>query len=283
MTAKEIIKLLTPPLLIKFGKRLLPLAQNRQLSEWEYIPEGWAYARNHPEVKGWNVSAILETYKSKWERFLEMTQGTEPLGVAHESYQTTRADIASHNTIMSFAYALALAAHKRDEISVLDWGGGIGHYYILAKELLPDVKIDYHCKDLSLLSGYGATLFPDQHFYNDDSCFERSYNLVLASGALHYVEDWQNVMENLAKVTSRYLFVTRLPTTLISPSYVFIQRPYTFGYDTEYLAWCFNRRDFLQELDRLGLILIREFAISEPIQIANAPDVCQFRGYFFRR
>ena len=135
MTLKNMIRLVTPPVFIHLAERLRCGRKSRV--EWEYISEGWAYAETHPEVKGWNVQDVLEAYKEKWPKFVRMVQGTGPLGVAHESALTTNEGLSSHNTMMGFGYALALAAHKKDRLSMLDWGGGIGHYYLLAQALLP--------------------------------------------------------------------------------------------------------------------------------------------------
>ncbi|HOT90776.1 MAG TPA: hypothetical protein PLJ78_04385 [Anaerolineae bacterium] len=290
MNRKEFVKLFIPPLAVRLARRLrgrvqtAPPSDAREAArpEWEYIPEGWAYARSHSEVKGWNVRDVLETYKQKWPRFVAMVQGTGPLGVAHESDLASREDINSHNTMMAFAYAMTLAARHKDALSMLDWGGGIGHYYLLAQALLPDVRIEYHCKDVRWLTEYGATLFPDQHFYSDESCLARTYDFVLASASLHYSEDWQRTLAGLAGATAGYLYITRLPTVARAASYVFIQRPYAYGYNTEYLGWCLNKAEFLGEAGRLGLTLVREFVIGEQPPIANTPEPCQYRGFLFR-
>jgi putative methyltransferase (TIGR04325 family) len=280
MTLKDMIRLVTPPVFIHLAKRLRTDRKSRV--EWEYIPEAWAYAETHPEVKGWNVQDVLKTYKEKWPQFVAMVQGTGPLGVAHESALTTNEDINSHNSIMAFAYALALAARQKDRLSMLDWGGGIGHYYLLAQVLLPDVEIEYHCKDVAVLAEHGATLFPDAHFYTDDVCLQRTYDFVLASTSLHYSEDWRTVLHDLAAASKDYLLVTRLPTKLHVPDYVFVQRPYAYGYNTEYLGWCLNRTGFLNQAHLLGMTLVREFVIGERPPIVNAPEPCQYRGFLFR-
>lgn len=284
---KHFLRELTPPILWRalseFRTVLGDKAHSRSKArEWEYIPEGWAYAKAHPEVKGWSVPEILEIYKRKWPRFVEMVQGTAPIGVAHESDLSVRANLDSHNTMMSFAYAIALAAQRLESLSILDWGGGIGHYYLLSKALLPGVRIDYHCKDVPLTAEYGAQLFPEEHFYSDESCLERTYDFVMASSSLHYVEDWQRVFAGLARATQGYLYVTRSPFVLEVPSFVFVQRPYAYGYNTEYLGWCLNRGSFLGEARRLGLTLAREFVIGERPHIANAPEQCTYWGFLFR-
>jgi len=280
MTIKDMIKLVTPPLLIHLAKWLQSGRQSRV--EWEYIPEGWAYAETHSEVKGWNVQDVLGAYKKKWPEFVAMVQGTGPLGMVHESALTTNEDLTSHNTMMAFAYVLALAAHKKDRLSMLDWGGGIGHYYLLAQALLPRVEIEYHCKDVPVLCEYGVQLFPQQHFYPDERCFDHVYDFVMASTSMHYMKEWQPLLQRLASATSGYLYIANLPSVQQASSFVFIQRPYQYGYNTEYLAWCLNRTEFLHTAELAGLDLVREFVYGHQPFIHGAPEQNTYRGYLFR-
>jgi putative methyltransferase (TIGR04325 family) len=285
MNIKESTKMFIPPVFINLIMRLRS-AQGRPLRrklvvEWEYIPEGWAYVRTHPEVKGWNVQDILKVYKEKWPMYVAMVQGTGPLSIAHESTLTTTDDIISHNTIMSFAYALALVARHSDRLTMLDWGGGIGHYYLVARSLLPNVQIEYHCKDVPSLAQYGAQLFPDQHFYTDESCLEHTYDLVIASASLHYTEDWRGLLGGLARATKGFLYITGLPTVIDASSFVFIQRPYGYGYNTEYLGWCLNRKEFLKLAEATGLKLLREFIVGHRPVIHRAPEQNEYRGFLF--
>ena len=290
MSRNEFFKLFIPPLAVGYLRRILNRDVNGRTNlqliqrklEWEYIPEGWLYTKTHPEVLGWDVLDILEIYKQKWPRFIEVIRGTEALGVAHESNLATNEDIISHNTIMAFAYSLSLAAKNKNKISILDWGGGIGHYFLLAQALLPEVHIDYHCKDMPILVDHGAKLFPDQHFYSDESCLKKLYDFVIASASLHYSEDWKLVLAGLVKATDRFLYISRLPTVLRVSSFVFIQRPYAYNYNTEYLGWCLNKDIFLEEARKLGVTLVREFIIGEQPLITNAPEPCQYRGFLFR-
>jgi putative methyltransferase (TIGR04325 family) len=280
MTLKDMIRMATPPFLVHLAKRLQ--SGRRSHVDWEYIPEGWAYVEKHPEVKGWNVQDVLETYKKKWPQFVAMVQGTLPLGMAHESALSTNEEICSHNSMMSYAYALARAARKKDRLSILDWGGGIGHYYLLAQALLPDVEIEYHCKDVPVLCEYGAQLFPQQHFYSDERCFDRAYDFVLASTSIHYTEEWRPLLQRLACAASGYLYIANLPTVQHVSSFVFIQRPYQYGYNTEYLAWCLNRTEFLHTAGGASLELVREFVYGHQPVIHGAPEQNSYRGYLFQ-
>ena len=75
---------------------------------WEYVPEGFART-----AKGWDVAAISAAYREKWPSFIAAVEGTNPLGVNHEMPRAEdigTEDLGAHNTIVSFAYVLALAA-----------------------------------------------------------------------------------------------------------------------------------------------------------------------------
>jgi putative methyltransferase (TIGR04325 family) len=117
----------------------------------------------------------------------------------------------AHNIVMTFGYVLARTAHHRQRISVLDWGGGVGQYFPLARTLLPDVEIEYHCKDVPTLTAVGRDLLPDITFHDDDSCLERSYDLVLASSSIQYIEPWRDALRKLAESTERFLLLTPTP------------------------------------------------------------------------
>lgn len=283
MNKTKIIKSLLPPIVPQLIRYLRSAAYRRRRDdEWEYIPAGWAYAQTHPEVKGWNVHEILEVYKRKWPRFLALVEGTGPLGIAHESELTTNDDLHSHNMMMSLAYTLALASHRRSSLSILDWGGGTGHFYVIAKKVLPDIEIEYHCKDVPLLAEYGSNLFPDQYFYSDERCLLRKYDFVMVSAAFHYAENWKKLLKDLAGVATSLLYVANMPSILTAPSFVFVQRPYAYGYNTQYLGWCLNRNEFLLSAQACRLELLREFVTGIKPAILNAPEQNEYRSFLFR-
>jgi putative methyltransferase (TIGR04325 family) len=183
---------------------------------------------------------------------------------------------------MSFGYVLARVAHGQGRLSMLDWGGGIGHYCIYARALLPEAELEYHCRDLSLLTTGGRQVLPDATFYDtDETALARTYDLVLASASLHYSRDWRGTLARLASVTDHYLYVTRQPFVQRVPSFVVVQRPYRHGYQTEYPGWFLNRHEFLEEAHALGLQLTREFLIAERPIVPDAPEQADYRGFLF--
>jgi putative methyltransferase (TIGR04325 family) len=290
---KAVVRSLAPPIVVPLLRRLRDAVRGgRSYPDWEYVPEGWRGAIANRGVKGWNVAAAREAHRRQWERWLRALKGPGPLGV--DFFRPFRADLRegemprdfpwAHNATMAYAYVLTLAAGGRKRLSMLDWGGGIGQFYPLSRALLPGVEIDYHCKDVPELADCGRELSPDAHFYADDSVWtRRTYDLVLASSALHCIEDWQGTLRRLAAATGDLLFVTRLPTVTECPSFVVLQRAYSYGFETEFLAWFVNRNEFLAAVAGCGLRLVREFVLMDSTPVRDAPEQAAYRGFLFRK
>lgn len=290
-------KALTPPIVVIAVKGALrrvgllggpaptadpePLAPAEAPPEFEYVPEGWARP-----VAGWDGGAVADAYLAKWPEWVAALGGTEPLGVYHEARageRLPRDDVAAHNMLVSFAYVLARTAHGRERVSVLDWGGGLGHYAVLARAVLPEVELDWHCREVPSVARAGASVNGDVEFHVDDLCLDRTYDLVVASSSLQYEEDWRALLARLGRAASGRLLVTRLPIALDAASFVVLQRAAAYGYATEYLGWVVSRDELLAEASRIGLELERELLLDAWLSAAGAPeDPIGHRGFVFR-
>ena len=257
-------------------------------AEWEVAGEGWETARRAEQAAGlgWDVEAVAEAYRRKWPAFLAAIEGPGPLGVPHEvpdGVSIPRDDPLAQNIVLAYGHALALAGRGGGSISVLDWGGALGHYYELARRLLEDVELDYHCKELPAVCAVGRSLVPDVTFHEDDACLERRYDLVLASGSLQYESDWAGRLAALAAAASPWLFVTRMPVVETCPSFVARQRAHGYGYATEYVGWVLHRGELLQAAAAAGLELVREYALVGPMPLAGAAESPRHIGLLWRQ
>jgi len=249
--------------------------------EWEFYPDGWSVRDS--TIKGWNIEAIAQTQKAKWAGFLQATKGTRPLTIAHEAPTPSKEDSHAHHLLMAYAYVLTLAALRKDRIRLLDWGGGIGHYSVLSRCILPELQIDYFCKDVPLLCKAGREVLPDAQFLErDEEVVSHRYDLVLASGSLQCTEDWKIVTRLLTASANPYLFLTRLPVVRRCSSFVVRQRAYAYGYDTEYLSWFFNREELIDHIVSLDCELVREFIFHNHPFVHHAPEQATVRGFLFR-
>jgi len=248
--------------------------------EWEYFPEGWR--AQDPRIKGWNVESIAVTQRAKWPEVERLARSTSSLPLHLWAADLSRPTVAGSAVGMAYGYVLALAARRKDRISVLDWGGGIGHYRLISAALLPGVEIDYHHKDVPVLCKLARELHASGTFYEqDDDAFARDYDLVMANGSLEYSEDWKGVAGRLARSTRYYLYVGRLPVVPHAPSFTAVQRPARHGYDTEYVSWVLNESDFVHHVEQLGLRLLRTILVGEGPRIHGAPEPCEFWSFLF--
>lgn len=275
---RRVGKWLLPPIAIDAARGLRARAG---LGEWAYLPDGWPTT----PAAGWDDQSIVDAQLSRWPSFVSSVQEPHPLGRSTESGgSSNEADLGDHNTAMAFAYVLLQAALGRTRLSMLDWGGGLGQYAVLARALAPGLEIEYHCRDLALLVRAGRSVLPHDTFHDtDESAFALAYDLVMASSSLQYVRDWRETLTRLAAASRSHLFVTRQPVVQRAPSFVVLQRPHRHGYRTEYPGWFLNQAEFLEAVASLGMPLRREFFIWERPHVPGAPEQAEYRGLLFSR
>jgi putative methyltransferase (TIGR04325 family) len=275
--ARRIAKAVLPPVLAESLRAVRRWVGSPRPPTWEFVGDRW------PEGRGWNDPSVARTMLAEWSAFVEGLDGPRPVARATApDGRATLLDVSRHNTLMTFAYVVGLASARRERIAVLDWGCGLGQYGALAQALYPAAVIDYHCRELPILAQVGRTVLPGGTFLEDDeSTFARRYDLVVASGSLHYVRDWRALLIELAGATDEFLYVTRLPVVERAASYVVVQRPRE-RYDTEYPGWVLNRADFLACAATARLELEREFLVGEQATIPGVPELPDYRGFLFR-
>jgi len=278
LISKTKIRRYLPPILIDCLKRLKQIIW---YADWEYIKEGWNY--QNPKLKGWNISDIAKLQLEKWPQFVKAIKSPSYFGINHEAHDYTEPDNFAHNLLVSFNYVCALAAHRSNTFRLLDWGGGIGHYGQIAKEALPDVKIQYDNYDLDVFELSFQQLFPEGKFSKSIDELTSRYDLINISSSLWYDPDWQHTLQKLAILAEGYIYIARMIFIKHNPSYVAIQRPYAEGYNTEYLCWILNETELIEYAKSLGFKLERKFYFSQAPHIYNAPEQGVFLGFLFKR
>jgi putative methyltransferase (TIGR04325 family) len=249
--------------------------------EWEMVPEADEFWSS---TDGWLHESVLAAQLSKWPDFLHSVDGPKALGQSHEAAAGAAADYSTHNTIMSFAYVLGRVAQGRESVSVLDWGGGLGHYYVYSRALFPSLGLDYVVKDFPGFCEAGAKLLPDVKYLSDDTeVFSRSYDLVFASSSLHYARDCYGLLARLCDSAAEWLMVTRTPMIEDHDDFVVVQRPHMYGYMTEYPGWFLNRRRMTDFVTARGFSFERQFLVAEEPNVPNAPERARYSGFLFRR
>ena len=262
-----------PPALLTLIRRSLNYIRP---ATWQYVPEGW----NTPlKTRGWNLSSIAQTQQQKWDEYAAIIQSTLPLGVNHEDTQISEKNLIAHNLMMTFAYVVSLNSRNVVKPSMLDWGGGIGHYGLLAQEIIADT--DYYCYDLPELCKIGRQVLPSGNFIeNRGEVFKNQYDLVYAGSSLWYDKDWKATLRELCLSCTQYLCVNKMIFVEHVSSFVAIQRPKGI-YDTEYLCWILNKTEFVDYVEQNGFKLVRELLIDKSPYIFKAPEQGNIVGFLF--
>jgi putative methyltransferase (TIGR04325 family) len=236
------------------------------------------------ESLGWNREVIIDAERARWHAFRENIAGVGPLGFSHETANaSTTRNIAFHNIHLTYAYVLALVAHQRTQLSVLDWGGGLGHYYLIGRAMLPEVPLDYYCHEVPLMCKEGAQLCPEVHFCSDESCLTRVYDLVILNGSLGYFPDWKSTLVKLCKTAKSYLLLTRVFVVEQAPTFVILHRAYEHGYQADMLTQVFNRSELLNVIEERGFRILREFAVEDPPVISGISEPSVVTGWLFKK
>jgi hypothetical protein len=128
----------------------------------------------------------------------------------------------------------------------------------------------------------GSEVLPEVTFYDADECFERSYDMVIASNSLRYEEDWQQLLRQLVHGSANSAFLTHVRTVRQQHSFVVLQRAHRYGYATEYLGWVLNRDEVLRAARTAGLELERELGRLPELTVAGAPEPFPHSGLLFR-
>lgn len=272
-SASNVSRLLVPPILFR-------IAWHLRAPEWEYVADHWP--KDDRRSTGWDDSSVVQVMRENWAAYQQAVDSTEPL--AFWPWSAGTSNIHAHNVLMTWGYVLARAAHGKARLSVLDWGGALGNYAAAGKVLLREASLDFTVKERPALCEVGRELLPDVRFTSsDDDCFSRRYDLVMASNALQYTEDWQSMTRRLADAAQSWLFVTILPVVRKSRSFVVVQRPQRHGLKADYISWVLNYEEFLGHIRSLDFTLEREFLTGDSIRYRNGPGLSESLGLLFRR
>src|SRR2546425_7965981 len=111
IVSNRLLRGITPPLLVAGARRLKRRVRRSRLPdpEWEYVGEAWP--RRAGDMRGWNVDSVVDAYRAKLPIFRQALVGTGPIGVATSAaVPISEPGIFEQNTLLAFAYALALAS-----------------------------------------------------------------------------------------------------------------------------------------------------------------------------
>lgn len=276
----HLLKLFVPPIIPVLMNKFTPaLADRLRPAERTYIGTTWPGDARSP---GWDDASTPEVLRENWPLVFDRIASTGELTMI--PYQAGGRDLSAHNMLMTFLYVLARASRGSDRLTILDWGGMLGHYALVAQRMLPEVSLDYLVKDLPPNCRLGRELNPTIAFCeSDEECFARRYCVVVANGSVQYVKDWRALVARLAGSSTAWLLINCLPIVYSVPSFVVVQRLRSIGFKGDFYSNVFNHDDFVEEVKRHGFVLERELMSWDRVRYRGAPEHPVGAGFLFCR
>jgi putative methyltransferase (TIGR04325 family) len=288
MSLKSLLREATPPFLWSLGRQFLG-RNGAQPQAGEAIEQGlpefeWMSPAEDSSTIGYTKSSLVDAPVRHFPEILSRIGGPQPYGCKPGE---VRGDTTAywHQQAFPFAYAIGRCLPTDRTLKVLDWGGGLGLYWHLARTLFPDLPLDYHIHELPEFSRRGSEFTPDAHFHFKTSEWEGDrFDLVVASGSLQYAHDWRGVLKELARATSNLMYLARIPVLFeeAEPRNV-LHRPRSYGYEADVSFRVLPRSGILGTVEREGLRLVREFVGAEEIVVHPDRTKIPFRGYLLQR
>ncbi len=288
--AKALLKGLVPPVAWEVLRQAM---QTLAPSETGWFVAERGVGEFSKSVTGWNEHELARIYERRWPLFEQVLSTPVPPAFASEADSPVfdpDSDVVSaqslfrQNSVLALIFAVAHASRQRTMLSVLDWGGGVGHQYGLLRTLLPDLKLDYTCFDLPVSVDFGSKRFPEIRFTSDFGCLDHRYDLVVANGSLHCFEHWQKVADQLATAANDFVFISMLPVRLEGPSIVMIQRylkPDGKSYSEP--EWFISRDELLLRFPQDSWELKREVICGFSPVVQGFDARVDYRGFLFGR
>lgn len=278
MTSKQILKSLLPSVIWN----LLKSVQTRMVRSCDcmtYAPQGWATKLPNDSSTEDVWAKYMAQQREECESLICRFKSDQPLLIDPKDYVDRPTCAKASMLYMTYACALALAAHQKRAFKVLDYGSGVGDYYWFRKAMLPGVELEYHCKDLPAVVEEVRKVSSAVIWHTEDGCLGQQYDMVMFNTSLQYIQGWQSFLRRAAAAVRIYLYLSQVPTVERVPGYVAVQR---MG-GASVLHQQFNRAEILGTVQGAGLRLVREFLMGEHPWIRNAPEQPTVRGWLFQR
>ena len=261
------IKLFIPPIIWSFTRKYF-MPDSPQVFEGEYS------SLSKVKERGYNTSDSLENSYNETLRELNDYKHLNPPQKSN-----------SHNPIANLLpLVAALVGHKK-EISILDFGGGMGRSYLSCLSALQDsnISIDYHIVDLEDTIEYAMKIYPDNmdvHFYRDIPDTLKDVDIVYLGSTLQYINAYEALIQRLAKLEPKYFFLTDYFT---SPSQTFATAQVNMK-DRRIAYWIFNLREIVGIVEQQGYKKIYETKNHQPIyNFSNAHIIDDSCNLLFSR
>lgn len=231
-----------------------------------YIWEG-----KYPDFK----SALLDSTGSGFSGDVYLTKSlraAEECLASLNSGQPIPAFHKQRSTYLPITTALMLGL--KEQISILDFGGGLGiGYMTLAESISNDLeRVLYTIVEVPEVCKCGEDLHEGKVIYTSELPEVRKFDLIYSASALQYIENWQSLLGKFASLSPDYILLSDVFAGSIT-SFVTLQN----YYESRIPHWFLNLNHLLDTLKEDGYRLsMKNFVTSKRL---DAEDILPMPNY----
>lgn len=271
MNARQIVKSLTPPILLELRRRLV--GQGLRFSG---RPVNWAQA--HEMSTGYSTRDILE-------RVLEATRAVVSGKACYE-----RDSVLFYEREFPFpvlAAMLRVAALNAGHVNVVDFGGSLGSTYGQCRPFLEGLAhVDWWVVEQPDFVAAGRSEFTTAELQFAESIADvpqiSAHTIILACSVLQYVEDPSLVLAEFDRLAARHLVIDRTPLSEASFDRLCIQHVPKTIYEASYPCWILSRKRLLSLLSQRWHV-VSDFSCAEGHARTDDGMDFEFRGLILEK
>jgi putative methyltransferase (TIGR04325 family) len=150
---------------------------------------------------------------------------------------------------------VAMASAETGHARVLDFGGGLGFSYVpVISSMAEGQAVDFHIVEVEQICRMGSQIFADHRRIQFHSSLPKdigAVSVVHLSTSLQYIEDWRDLLGELAKYSPQYFLLDNLQAGDIR-TYASAQN----YYGSRIPCWFFNVREVVDAMSGRGFDLL---------------------------
>jgi putative methyltransferase (TIGR04325 family) len=170
---------------------------------------------------------------------------------------------------------LTVILGNKDQVNILDFGGGLGIGYMTLAESIPaDLdRINYTIVDVPEVCQSGLHLHAEAGIrYNSKLPISAKYDLIHAASSLQYIENWQDLLAKFVEFKPGYILLSDVFAGSIKP-YVTLQN----YYESKIPHWFLNLNEQLDIFSGYGYRLaMKGYATSRRLDVEDTLPMNNF-------
>lgn len=190
------------------------------------------------ESKRWTEATYAKTKKCL--SLLKKDDFTNP---------NTKGNLTPFSIVSSIIYA------KKKSLKVLDFGGGMGLSFLELSSVLPKNKnLTYVIVENNQVNTKSKDIYKKNKKIKFTNVLPKNYNfdIVYMSSVLQFVENWQELIDTLAKYNAKYFIFNDLPSGNIESTYASAQN----HYESKIPCWFFKLDEIVNKMKFNGYEVI---------------------------